>query len=201
MTRMGLVTFLANDCVDSVARTSRLSKYALPGGGDYHWAVKKGAEEIFVNEASYDEAVSEVMGNMTKSTQRLHSQAALKSLYEWKLSHPGTYVPAPSGNFVGPKGELIIRLDPSFACVSGGKSTAYVLWLFKELRLTPQVAGMGVHLLQSALGVGEHSNWRFALLDVPAGKVFSRTHKNTASAVEFAVRTQEELLLSVKKAA
>jgi len=83
MTRMGLVAFLFNDCIDSVTRTTRLAKYAdEPGGQDYHWAAKLAAEKLFLEDMPYDQAVSEVMGNISRAHQRKDNQDALKTLHD-----------------------------------------------------------------------------------------------------------------------
>lgn len=205
MTRMGLTTFLYNDWVDSVTRTSRLAKYAFdPGGGDYHWAAKQAAAKLFYEDMPFDQAVAEVMSNMTRPHQRKDNQDALKTIYDWKLAHPGVAHAPPHGEHPAPKGELVITLKPAFALEEKGIVTAYVPWMFKDVRLTPKLAGIGVHLLQLALKKGEHKDWRFALIDTVTGKCFNRTHKDTAEAADFMVRTQEEMLLvqwAKKKAA
>lgn len=199
MTRMSLTTFLFNDCVDSVARTARLSKYAEePGGRDYHWAAKHAASRLFYDDVSYDQAISEVMANMTRPYQRRDNQEALKGLYEWKQQNPGFPHAPPSGDICGPMGELQIVLKPAFAWERKGVVTAYVPWMFKDVRLTANIAGIGVHLLELGLQKGHYEHWRFALFDTVAQKGFSRTHKNTAEAARFMIRTQEELLVSQK---
>lgn len=199
MTRMGLPTFLFNDWVDSVTRTSRIAKYAFdPGGGDYHWAAKQAAAKLFYNDMAYDQAVAEVMSNMNRSHQRQDNQAALKTIYEWKLAHPGIAHMPPSGEIPGPAGELIVTLRPAFALQEKGITTAYVPWMFKEVRLESKLAGIGVHLLEQGLKHGVYKDWRFALIDTVSGKCFNRTHKDTAEAAAFMMRTQEEMLLAQK---
>lgn len=199
MTRMGLVAFLYSDCLDSVSRTTRLAKYAAdPGGRDYHWAAKLGASKLFEDDMPYDQVVGEVMPNMTRPTQRSDNQHALKALYDWKLNNAGIYKKPPSGELSGPKGELIITLKPSFAVEKKGVTTAYVPWMFKDTRLTPQVASIGVHLLELALQKDDYATWKFALIDTGTQKCYSRTHKNSAEAAIFAVRTTEEALLAQK---
>lgn len=199
MTRMGLTTFLFNDCVDSVARTTRLAKYAdEPGGRDYHWAAKHAAGRLFYDEMPYDQAVAEVMSNMTRPHQRKDNQEALKTIYEWKQENPGSAHAPPAGEITGPQGELTIVLKPTFALEAKGVVTAYVPWMFKDERLTANIAGIGVHLLELGLQKGAFEAWRFALIDTVTGKCFTRTHKNTAEAAHFMVRTQEELLVAQK---
>lgn len=199
MTRMSLTTFLFNDCVDSVTRTTRLAKYAdEPGGGDYHWAAKQAASKLFYDDMPYDQAVAEVMSNMTRLYQRKDNQEALKTIYEWKQANPGVAHLPPNGEITGPKGELTIVLKPAFALEKKGVVTAFVPWMFKDERLTANVAGIGVHLLELGLQKGLHEKWRFALIDTVTGKCFARTHKNTAQAALFMLRTQEELLIAQK---
>ena len=199
MTRMGLVAFLYSDCLDSVSRTTRLAKYAAdPGGRDYHWAAKLGASKLFGEDMPYDQVIGEVMPNMTRLTQRSDNQQALKSLYDWKLKNIGAAKEPPVGELSGPQGELIIVLKPAFALERKGVTTAYVPWMFKDTRLTPQVASIGVHLLELALQKDEHASWRFALIDTGTQKCYNRTHKNSAEAAIFAVRTTEEALLAQK---
>jgi hypothetical protein len=200
MTRMSLTTFLFNDCVDSVERTTRLAKYADdPGGGDYHWAAKQAASKLFYEDMPYDRAVAEVMSNMTRPYQRKDNQEALKTIYEWKRVNPGIAYAPPAGEIIGPKGELIVVLKPAFALKQKGIITAYVPWMFKDERLTANIAGIGVHLLELGLKRDAREEWRFALIDTVTGKCFVRTHKNTAEAALFMIRTQEELLLEQKK--
>jgi hypothetical protein len=194
---MGLTTFLFNDCVDSVTRTTRLAKYAdEPGGRDYHWAAKQAASKLFYDDISYDQAVAEVMSNMSRPHQRKDNQDALKTIYAWKLANPGLAHAPPSGQITGPKTELVIVLKPAFALEKKGVVTAYVPWMFKDERLTANIAGIGVHLLELGLQKDAYENWRFALIDTVTGKCFSRTHKNTAQAARFMIRTQEELLIA-----
>ena len=109
----------------------------------------------------------------------------------------------PIGEVSGPKKELSIILRPAFALERKGVTTALVPWMFKEVRLSSQVAGIGVHLLELGLQHGEYTHWKFGLIDTVSGKCFTRTHKHTAEAARFAVRTQEEMLLAqkLKKAA
>ncbi|TFW10887.1 hypothetical protein EGY25_14370 [Brevundimonas intermedia] len=204
MTRMGLVAFLFSDCLDSVSRTTRLAKYADdPGGRDYHWAAKLGAQKMFGDDVSYDQAVADTMSKISRSHQRLDNQEALKGLYGWKIANPGVGKEPPSGELAGPKGELIVSLKPCFAVERKGVTTAYVPWMFKEVRLTAQVASIGVHLLEVGLQKDAYSNWRFALIDTVTQKCFWRTHKHSAKAANFAIRTTEEILIAqrVKKAA
>lgn len=199
MTRMGLPTFLFNDWVDSVTRTSRIAKYASdPGGGDYHWAAKQAAAKIFSEDMPYDQAVAEVMANMTRDHQRRDCQTSLKNIYDWKLANPGRARTPPTGEICGPKGELTVTLRPTFALEQKGTTTAYVLWMFKEVRLESKLAGIGVHLLEQGLKHGQRRNWRFALMDTINGKCFARTHKDTAEAADFMIRTQEEMLIAQK---
>ena len=199
MTRMSLTTFLYNDCVDSVARTTRLSKYADdPGGGDYHWAAKLGASKMFYDDMPYDQAVAESMSNMTRDYQRKDNQDALKMIHTWKLNHPGSAHAPPVGEIKGPQGELVVVLKPTFALEQKGVITAYVPWMFKDERLSPNVAGIGVHLLERGLKKGNYASWKFALIDTSTGKCFFRTHKHTIEAANFIIRTQEEILV-VKK--
>lgn len=199
MTRMDLATFLYNDWVDSCTRTSRIAKYAFdPGGGDYHWAAKQAASKLFYEDMTFDQAVSEVMSNMTRPHQRKDCQNALKSIYDWKMAHPGVAYLPPSGEITGPKGELSVGLRPAFAIEQKGVVTAYVLWMFKDVRLEPKLAGIGVHLLELGLQHDAYENWRFAIMDTVNGKCFSRTHKDTAEAAQFMIRTQEEMLIAQK---
>lgn len=199
MTRMGLTTFLYNDWVDSVTRTSRLAKYAFdPGGGDYHWAAKQAAGKLFADDLPYDQAVAEVMANMSRAYQRKDNQDALKTIYDWKLAHPGKAHTPPVGEVEAPQGELAVTLRPVFALEKKGVVTAYVPWMFKEARLTPKLAGIGVHLLEQGLQIDNHEAWRFAMIDTVNGKCFSRTHKDTAEAAAFMLRTQEEVILAQK---
>ena len=202
MTRMGLVAFLFSDCLDSVSRTTRLAKYADdPGGRDYHWAAKLGAMKVFADDMSYDQAVAETMTNMTRSHQRLDNQEALKALHTWKVQNPGVSKMPPSGEVKGPKGELVISLKPTFAVERKGVTTAYVTWMFKDVRLTAQVASIGVHLLEIGLRKDEFVGWRFALIDTVSSKSFWRTHKHSAEAAQFAIRTTEEVIIAHRKKA
>ncbi|WP_447909429.1 hypothetical protein [Brevundimonas bullata] len=199
MTRMGLVAFLLGDCIDSVSRTMRLAKYAAdPGGQDYHWAAKLAAARMFGEDLSFDQAVSEVMASIKRDHQRRDNQDALKTLYDWKISRPGVFRQPPAGELTGPCGELTITLKPVFALERKGVTTAYVPWMFKDVRLTAQVAGIGVHLLELGLQKDEYAGWRFALIDTVSGKCFNRTHKHTAEAANFAVRTTEEMLIAAR---
>ena len=202
MTRMGLVAFLFSDCLDSVSRTTRLAKYAdEPGGRDYHWAAKLGATKVFADDMSYDQAVAETMTNMTRSHQRVDNQEALKALYTWKVRNPGVSKTPPSGELAGPQGELIVSLKPSFAVERKGITTAYVPWMFKDVRLTAQVASIGVHLLEVGLQKDEFADWRFALIDTVSSKCFWRTHKHSAEAARFAIRTTEEIIIAQRQKA
>lgn len=81
MTRMSLTTFLYHDRLDSVSRTTRLSQYAGPGGGDYYWAAKQAAQKVFLEGMPFDQAVGNVMMNMHKPKQRQDNHDALKALY------------------------------------------------------------------------------------------------------------------------
>ena len=199
MARMSLTTFLFNDCVDSVTRTTRLAKYVdEPGGRDYHWAAKNAASRLFEDDVPYDQAVAEVMSNMTRAHQRADNQDALKAIYAWKQENPGLAYAPPAGEVSGPLGELTIVLKPAFALERKGTITAYVPWMFKDERLTSNIAGIGVHLLELGLQTGAYQDWRFALFDTVTKKAFSRTHKNTAEAAHFLIRSQEEQLAAQK---
>lgn len=200
MTRMGLPAFLLNDWVDSVTRTSRIGKYATePGGRDYHWAAKQAATKLFNDDAPYDQAVSEVMANMKVPHQRKDNQDALKTIYDWKLKHPGTAHAPPNGELTGPQGVLTISLRPVWALEEKGVVTAYVPWMFKDVRLESKLAGIGVHLLELKLQHERYAHWRFAMIDTVSGKCFHRTHKATPGAAQFMIRTQEEMLISQMK--
>lgn len=199
MSRMSLTTFLFNDCVDSVTLTTRLAKYAEePGGRDYHWAAKLGASRLFEDCVPYDQAVAEVMSNMTRMHQRKDNQEALKAIYSWKQENPGTVHSPPAGEVTGPLGELTIVLKPTFALERKGVVTAYVPWMFKDVRLTSNIAGIGVHLLELGLQTGPYCDWRFAMFDTVTRKTFSRTHKNTAEAAHFLMRSQEHQIWTQK---
>jgi len=199
MARMSLTTFLFNDCVDSVTRTTRLAKYLEePGGRDYHWAAKHAASRLFEEDIPYDQAVAEVMTNMTRAHQRADNQEALKAIHSWKQANPGLSHAPPVGEVTGPLGQLTIVLKPTFALERKGAITAYVPWMFKDVRLTPKIAGIGVHLLELGLQAGPYEDWRFALFDTVTKKTFSRTHKNTAEAAHFLIRSQEEQLVAQK---
>lgn len=202
MTRIQLTTFLAHDLSDSVQKTNRLSKYVeTPGGSDYYWGLKHAAKKIFVEGISFDEAVG-VMSNMTVDHQRVDNQAALKNIYDWKLKHKGIGLEKiPSGEIAGPTGDLVVKLEPTFAIGVGKRREAYVLWTYKDLRLTRAVAGIGVHLLESGLKSGKFADWHFYVLDVVTGERFGHgcVRKDTPDAAAFALRTQEELLVAMKK--
>lgn len=199
MVRMSLTTFLFNDCVDSVTRTTRLSKYMEePGGRDYHWAAKHAASRMFQDDVPYDQAVSEVMTNMTRAHQRADNQEALKGIYAWKQENPGVAYAPPAGEVTGPLGELTILLKPAYALERKGVVTAYVPWMFKDVRLTSNIAGIGVHLLELGLQTGRYRNWQFAMFDTVTKKAFSRTHKHTAEAAHFLIQAQEQQLISLR---
>lgn len=204
MTRMLLQTFLANDLVDSVTKASRLSKYGSPGGSDYWWGVKQAARRMINDGESYDQAVG-CMSNMSVHHQLKDNQDFTFKLYQWKLAH-GTFNPVamimPIAEVAGPKGELVVKLEPNFAIKRKGVVEAYVLWTFKELRLTSKVARMGIHMLELALQHDAFENWKFFILDVTTGEKFGRRSisAGTPAAVAFALRTQEELLVSGKAA-
>lgn len=200
MPRMNLTTFLANDSSDSVTKASKMAKYAdAPGGADYYWGLKHAARKIFLEGEPYDQAVS-VMINMTVDHQRRDNQSALRELHSWKLANPGDPLEPPTGQIAGPAGELIIKLEPAFAIERNGKREAYVLWTYKDLRLTRAVAGMGILLLEQGLQVGEFADWQFYILDVVTKKRFghSAIGKSTAMATVAAIQAQESLFLSAK---
>ncbi|WP_296177919.1 hypothetical protein [uncultured Brevundimonas sp.] len=200
---MSLTTFLYNDIVDSVTLTDRLESRATgtSKGGDYYWAAKQAANKMFHEDMSYDQAISEVMANMTKSKQRTDNQNVLKTLHEFRLANPGEAQAPPSGEITGPLKILTITLKPAFAIKKAGKVTAYIPWMFKEERLTAKIASVGIHMLKTELAHGEFANWRFSMIDTINGETFSRTHKNTAEAAETMLRSQEALLaMQFKKA-
>lgn len=205
MTRMMLQTFLANDLADSVTKTTRLAKYNVsPGGGDYWWGAKEAARRIVNDGESYDQAVG-AFANMTVPHQLKDNQELALKIYQWKLNNKDAAPVGgamPSAEVSGPKGELIVKLEPAFAVARKGVVEAYVLWTFKELRLSSRVAGMGIHLLELALQHDAQAAWRFYILDTGTLKRFghSSISSNTADAAAFALRTQEELLISGKAA-
>ncbi len=203
MTRMSLTTFLFHDCLDSVARTRKLAQYAEPGGRDYFWAAKRAAGQIFLDDKSFDQAVGDVMMNMSKAHQRQDNHDALKGMYNWKLANPGKAHQPPVGELAGPQNELIVTLRPTFALEKKGVITTYVPWMYKDERLTSAVAGMGIHLMELILQQNAYSDWRFAMIDTVAGKIFTKTHKHTAEAVMASLKTQEEIIIAhkAKKAA
>jgi hypothetical protein len=205
MPRMMLQTFLANDLADSVAKATRLSKYnATPGGGDYWWGAKEAARRILNDDESYDQAVG-AFANMSKPQQAKDNQDLAFRIYQWKLKNKDTspvLSEMPHAEIAGPKGELVVKLEPNFAVVRKGKIDAYVMWTFKDLRLSSRVAGMGIHLLELGLQHDERADWSFYILDTVTLKRFghSSISSGTASATQFALRTQEELLLAHKAA-
>lgn len=205
MTRMMLQTFLANDLSDSVTKANRLGKYAsTPGGGDYWWGGKLAAKRMINDGESYDQAVGSFAA-MTVAHQHKDNQDLAHRIYHWKLKNAGlTPVTAemPAAEVAAPQGKLIVKLEPNFAVYRKGVVEAYTLWTFKELRLTPKVAGMGVHLLELGLQHDERADWIFYLLDTVTLERFGhgKIGRGTASATLFALRTQEELLLSTKAA-
>jgi len=156
---------------------------------------------MFMEGMGYDQAVSTTMANMTVDHQRNHNQLALKQLHQWKMAKPGDAISPPVGEISAPLGALIVKLEPEFALQYKGKKTAYAAWALKDTRLTSKVAGMGIHLLELGLQKEEFHDWKFCMIDVVTGECFKRCHKGTAQAVEFALRTQEELLISCLKKA
>jgi hypothetical protein len=201
MTRMMLQTFLANDLSDSVTKSNRLGKYAsAPGGGDYWWGAKEAARRIVNDGESYDEAVGSFAA-MSVAHQLRDNQELAHRIYQWKLAQPAfkrVTNEMPNAEVAGPLGKLIVKLEPNFAVWRKGNVEAYVLWTFKELRLTPKVAGIGVHLLELGLQHDLQSSWKFYLLDTITLERFghSKIVSGTAAATQFALRTQEELLLA-----
>lgn len=203
MPRMNLTTFLANDAADSVTKTSKILKYVdSPGGADYYWALKAAAKKMFLDGEPYDQAVG-VMANMTVNHQRVDNQTALLAAHQWKLANPGEAVAPPSGSISGPKGELIIKLEPAWAVRRKGIVEAYVPWTFKHERIARPVAGMGVWLLESGLQHDDYESWRFYLIDLITGKRFGRDciTKSTAIATMSALETQENIYHNAKKTA
>lgn len=205
MTRMMLQTFLANDLSDSVTKANRLSKYtSSPGGGDYWWGAKQAARRMINDAESYDQAVA-AFSAMTVPHQHSDNQKLCQRIYQWKLKN-ADLVPVvdemPTAEIAAPQGELVVKLEPNFAVVRKGVVEAYTLWTFKELRLTSKVAGMGIHLLELGLQHDARADWRFYLLDAVTLERFghSKIGAGTAAATLFALRTQEELLLSHKAA-
>lgn len=203
MVRMSLTTFLYNDVVDSVTQTDRLERRVngKGKGGDYYWAAKLAAAKMFEEEMSYDQAISEVMVNMTVPTQRLDNQSALKVLNDFRLAQGGAARVPPRGEIVAPLNILSVQLEPTFAIETKGKVTAYVPWMFKDDRLTAKIAGVGIHLLQTELAYGDYADWRFAMIDTVTGVTFRKTHKNTAEAANRMLRSQEENLANQFKKA
>jgi len=203
MPRINLTTFLFNDSVDSVEKARRLGKYANdPGGGDYYWGAKEAAKKLFGEDAPYDAAIA-VMANISQPTRRTDNELALRNLYAWKLKHPGVAIPTPVGTAKGPQGELIVTLRPAYGWLSKAKHEAYVLWTYKDVRLSSRLAGMGVYLLELHLRHGPFANMDFYILDVETGRRFGRRaiSKDTPIATVMALQYQEELYLQAKKAA
>lgn len=196
MVRMSLTTFLYNDVVDSVTQTDRLERRVngTGKGGDYYWAAKLAAAKMFEEGMSYDQAISEVMVNMTVATQRLDNQSILKVLNDFRLAQGGIPRVPPRGEVVAPLNILAVQLEPNFAIEKNGKVTAYVPWMFKDDRLSAKIAGVGIHLLQTKLAFGDYADWRFAMIDTVNGSIFKKTHKNTGEAAERMLRSQEENL-------
>jgi len=200
---MHLTTFLANDLTDSVTRAGKLAKYAeSPGGSDYYWGFRLAARRLFLEDVPFDEAVG-VMARMTVDHQRAANQEALRNLYRWKLGNPGISVEPPTGEIAGPKGSLIVRLDPAFAITRKGVTEAYVPWLYKDLRLPRAVGGMGVFLLELGLQTGEFENWKFYVMDFATMSRFGHgaIARSTGRAVVSALQAQEDLYLAAKAVA
>jgi hypothetical protein len=200
-----LQTFLANDLSDSVTKANRLGKYTTtPGGGDYWWGAKQAARRMINDGESYDQAVA-AFSAMTVPHQHKDNQELCQRIYQWKLKG-ASFAPVtdemPTAEIAAPQGKLIVKLEPNFAVSRKGIVEAYALWTFKELRLTPKVAGMGIHLMELGLQHDDRADWRFFLLDTVTLERFghSKIGASTADAALFALRTQEELLLASKAA-
>lgn len=203
MPRIKLTTFLFNDSVDSVEKSRRMGKYVSdPGGSDYYWGVAEGARRLFLEGQPYDAAVA-ALDNMSVDHKRQDNKAALFELYRWKLRHPGSPLPVPVGEVKGPAGELVVMLKPAYAWQTKGRKAAYVLWTYKDFRLSSHLAGIGVHFLEKQLRIGNFAGYDFYLLDLENCRRFGRScvSSSTPRAAEMALKYQEDLYLEAKRGA
>jgi hypothetical protein len=203
MPRIKLTTFLFNDSVDSVEKSRRMGKYVSdPGGSDYYWGVAEGAKRLFADEQPYDRAVA-ALDNITVEHKRQDNKSALLRLYQWKLGHAGFPLPVPVGEIMGPGGELVVTLKPAYAWQTKTQKAAYVLWTYKDVRLTAPLAGIGVYFLEQQLRTGNFSDYDFYLLDLATCRRFGRSaiSAGTPRAAMMALKYQEDLYLAAKKGA
>jgi len=201
MPRILLPTFLRNSCCDSIEKANRLGKYAQPGDGhDHYRSLKSGANRVIIQGESFDQACA-VFDNMTDMTAIGTNKAALKRLYDWRNKNKGAAFDPPAGVIVGPAGELVVRLEPEFGVIIGGRRRIYQLWTSRSIALPKSVAGMGVLALELGLKIGAFEDCDFYILNLDTGRAHGAKSipKSASAALPTELSSQEQMYIAQKK--
>jgi hypothetical protein len=169
--RMALTTFLKLIILPTDDKAQELSKYALPGGYDFYWSMKKHVSGVIGGKAELASAVAAINA-LHNQTEREHNLFGLNGAVAWFAKHGGVPFTPPTVEYKSPGGQFSIKLEPEFAfeSVSGRKIVS--VWNTQKPELKKKIAGVGVSFMRQHLGLGKYADCTFHILDLRKSKLY-----------------------------
>lgn len=166
MPTIGLAAFLKLYSMDRVQKERGYKKYLdKKGGYDFYWTLKNAAAAMTYGKKTRAEA-ERVLKSITRPAEIEHNKSGLKALADWLDRRDLIFFVPPTAMVKSPRGFLTIKLAPEFGAISGTRRRLVTLWNTAKPDLTTQAAGVGIHLIQSYLCVGEHIDCKGMVLDL-----------------------------------
>ncbi len=166
MPTVGLSAFLKLYSLDVKHKEREYKKYATKKGGyDFYWTLKDAAARLTFGKKPIPEAEA-VFKSIQRASEIAHNKSGFVSLADWLSKDRYAFFPPPSTKFQSPKGFLTIKLEPEFGLLGRGGRRLVSLWNTMKPELTPQAAGVGIHLIESYLCIGECVDCKGMVLDL-----------------------------------
>lgn len=157
------------------AKTGALQRMHGPGKGyDFYKRMKLAAQDVALGNLEPAIVLAQ-LANITRKAEREHNTfVATKFLEWWKVQlNDGcsAYDQRPAGAFARPNMPFEIRLKPELRFDDKGIDTVVYLWATANPRLTNQVAGTGILIMQEAFANTKFKDCEYKIFDLRRNRI------------------------------
>jgi len=166
MPQVVLTTFLKLWNHSPSRKEAAYRKYLSPGGYDFYWSMKAGAETLTHGDGDLGKALR-VLDGLSREAEREHNGYGIKTLAELLSGLKGEYFKAPRGSVSSPLGHLTIKVEPEFGIkLEKGRRRLVSLWNTKTPELTTALAAVGFALMFDAVARDEFRDCSCSICDL-----------------------------------
>jgi hypothetical protein len=165
MPQIALTTFLKLWTHSPTRKESEYRKYLSPGGYDYYWSMKDGAE-ILTSGGDLEQALS-VLDGLSRESERENNAHGIKTLAQLLAELKGECFKAPRGSVSSPQGHLTIKIEPEFGIeLEGSRRRLVALWNAKTPEMSTALAAVGFCLMFDAIVSDEFKDCSCSIYDL-----------------------------------